>query len=80
MKIELNVTETEAKAMRDALDFVQGNSRLVASSRAMIFQTGKLISFSISQWLGLGYIIAKVDSEIRRADADHARTLEVKND
>lgn len=61
MKVNLSISPDEAVALRSALDFVQRNSTLNPVSMTMQFREGKKIAFSVSQWLGLGYVIAKIE-------------------
>ena len=61
MKVTLSISPEEADAMRAALDFVQSNSTLETGTLKMRLRGGRDFSLSIPEWLGLGYIIAKVD-------------------
>lgn len=64
MKVTLSISPEEAAGLRAALDFVQSNSTLNPESLKMQLRSGRIFSLAIPEWLGLGYIIAKVEEAI----------------
>lgn len=61
MKVTLSISPEEADALRASLDFIQSNSSLESGTLKMRLRGGRDFSLSIPEWLGLGYIIAKID-------------------
>lgn len=64
MKVNLSISPEEAYYLRSALEFVQSNSTLEPSAMQMKFREGKQFASSIQGWLGLGYVIAKIEESV----------------